>query len=210
MNGRDRKKFVAIVVGLLAIGLLFICLRHSTEPVYDGKPLRFWCDHLPGTFQFPGADFVRGFYGSTNQQEAKELRHTQEQALLAINALGTDCLPELLTRLRKKPPTSKIEIQSRWLAIRTGLMKPWRDPREMALTGIVELGHRARLIDPELTALTTNTDPWLRAAASYALDIVNRQEIDPRSWEEKLRIEVSNALRPSVSEPIQKTVDPQQ
>ncbi len=189
------KIFLAMVTALAILGSLIICLRSSREACYDGKSVSFWCDHLPPTVQLPGAGFAKGFYSSTNLQENKMLREMQEQALVAIDALGTKCLPELLSRLRRKDSPSQIQIQSRILAVRMGLIKPSGDPREMALTGILELGDRAKAIEPELTALKNDTDPWLSAAASYAVKSIRPRETGPQSWEEKLRTDVSNVLK---------------
>jgi hypothetical protein len=160
---------------ILAALLVVICFCVPRERSYAGKPVSLWCDYLPFTDQLPaalGGKFARMYRSSTNQAEQARFRDLETQALLAINTLGTNCLPELLSRLRKE--RSPIQFESRKLAAKLGFIKRtevdnWHTRRTSALTGILELADRAKTIAPELTALKGDADPWLSAAASYAL-----------------------------------------
>jgi hypothetical protein len=103
----------------------------------------------------------------------------EEQALTAIDTLGTNCLPALLSRLQKR--RSPLEFESRKLAAKLGFIKRtevgiWHMHRMEALTGILALGDRAKGAVPKLAALKADPDPWLSAAASYAL-----QQVSPES-----------------------------
>src|SRR4051812_24787779 len=90
----SRLKTSAGVLAVLAVAVLVILWDLSfKEPSYAGKPLSFWCAQLP--FTGFGGRFTRGYRSSTNQTEANSLREMQFQALEAVNALGTNCLPYL-------------------------------------------------------------------------------------------------------------------
>lgn len=180
---------------LLIITLVFVVLGGAIwlstpgEPMYHGKPPSFWCDHLP--FTGFGGRFTRGYRSSTNQTEANSLREMQFQALEAVNALGTNCLPDLLARLQRR--NSPLQLESRKLAARLGFIKRsevgiWHMGRMRALTGIVELGDRAQGIVPELTTLKTNADPWLSAAASYALNQISIKTAERIQYEERRKL----------------------
>jgi len=186
-------KASAGALAVLAVAALAILgFRTFREPSYAGKPFSFWCDRLPFTEQVStplGSRFARAQQYSRNGGEQQQFSETEQQALAAIDALGTNCLPGLLARLRRR--NSPLVFESRKLAARLGLIKRtpvgiWHVQRMRALTGIIELGSRAKVIEPELTALKTDADPWLRAAASYALNqMASQQELDLRLYNAK-------------------------
>jgi len=182
----------AVALAVVAVAVLAIIgSRSSKEPSYAHKSLSFWCDQLPFTEQgLPryGGGFTRAFRGSTNQAEQNTFRELERQGLDAIDALGTNCLPKLLARLQKR--NSPLQHESRKLAARLGLIKRsevglWHMRRMRALTGIVELGDRAKGIVPELTALKADPDPWLSAAASYALSQIATKAAERLDFEER-------------------------
>src|SRR5882762_6896004 len=96
----------AVALAVVAVAVLAIIgSRSSKEPSYAHKTLSFWCDQLPFTEQrLPryGGGFTRAFRGSTNQAEQNTFRELEWQALHAIDALGTNCLPKLLARLQRR------------------------------------------------------------------------------------------------------------
>jgi len=166
-----RKLFLATFIALLISTYLVICLRSSSDRLYAGKSVSFWCDRLPYTDMIDGS-FARKYRSATNPAEQDSLRDMEKQALLAITTLGTNCLPELLGRLRAV--NSPLQFETKLAAAKLGLMKQtevrnWHMRRMSALTGIVELGPAARDLVPELASLTDDADPWLSAAAGYAL-----------------------------------------
>jgi hypothetical protein len=74
-----------------------------------------------------------------------------------------------------------LQFESRKLAAKLGFIKRtevgiWHMRRMEALTGIVALGDRARAVTRELEILKSNPDPWLSAAASYALQQISPPE----------------------------------
>lgn len=176
------KVFVAIFTALLIALALVIWFCIPREPLYAGKPVSFWCDYLPFTDKVPAGfagSFTRMYRASTNQTEQARFRDLEAQALLAIDIQGTNCLPELLSRLRKRH--SPIQFESRKLAAKLGFIPQrevgiWHMRRMSALTGILELGSRAKTIAPELKALKGDPDAWLSAAASYALKQIETSE----------------------------------
>jgi hypothetical protein len=162
------------VIALAALSVLCVAAyRSSEEHSYANRPLAFWCDHLPFTDQMgPGGGFTRLNEYPTNAAEQQKLRGSEIKALAAIDALGTNCLAELIYRLRA--PGLPLQFESRKLAAKLGLIpvnrvNTWHMRRTRALTGIVELGDKGRNLVPDLTSLKTNSDAWLSAAASYAL-----------------------------------------
>lgn len=184
----SRKKAFTAMVASAAIGAAGLIWFHSSrEPVYRGKPLSFWCDQLPFTYQLPpgGSQFVRLHRNSTNQTEQATLREMERQALMAIDAFGTNSLPELLSRLRK--PRSPLRFEMRKISSKLGFIRQtevgiWHTRREQALTGILQLGEKASDAEPELLILKESAEPWLSAAASYALNqMAGRNRIEAES-----------------------------
>ena len=118
------KAFGAIYAALLTAIAVVICCCVPRERSYAGKPVSLWCDYLPFTDQMPaalGGSFARMYRSSTNQAEQARFRDLEKQALLAINTLGTNCLPELLSRLRQE--YSSMQFESRKLAAKVGFIK---------------------------------------------------------------------------------------
>jgi hypothetical protein len=184
LMGKSHKMTLGLVFAAAIIAAFaFIAFYSPKEPSYAGKPVSFWCDQLPFTHQLPpalGGGFSRGWRSSTNQTEQNRLREMEEQALTAIDTLGTNCLPTLLSRLKKR--RSPLQFESRKLAANLGFIKRtevgiWHMRRMEALTGIVELGYRSSAATQELEILKSDPDPWLTAAASYALQQVGPKKI---------------------------------
>src|SRR5436190_21764571 len=105
MRMSRKKKLGAAFAALVTAAFALICFPPSREPSYAGKPLSYWCDHLPFTEQLGAplaAGFFRGYRSSTNQAEQRRFREMEEKALTAIDTLGTNFLPALLSCLQKK------------------------------------------------------------------------------------------------------------
>jgi hypothetical protein len=179
------------VIALAALAMLCVARpRSSEEHSYANRPLAFWCDHLPFTDQVgPGGSFIRLNEYSTNAVEQQKLQGSEIKALAAIDALGTNCLAELIYRLRT--PGLPLQLESRKLAAKLGLIpgnrvNTWHMRRTRALTGIVELGDKGRSLVPDLTSLKTNSDAWLSAAASYALNRVEAATPEMQHYDREL------------------------
>jgi hypothetical protein len=176
------------ITGRLAMGLgytgggialaivVLVLLQRSPEPSHLGKPLNFWCERLPTTMQitisgFSGFSLAHSHPYSADLVVREAIRRTNDSAIAAIQAMGTNCLPMLMKRLDRSVSRS---ITIRKFAARAGLIKKSsvgieHIRRDQALTGILALGHRAEIIAPRLEELTRSPDPWLSAASSHAL-----------------------------------------
>ena len=89
--------------------------------------------------------------------------------MAAINVMGTNCMPELVKRLREKP--SQVQIQWTQFLIKLGAMKPapvapWDRRRMQALTAILELNDPC--FEPELSLMVKDKDAWIRMAGICA------------------------------------------
>src|SRR6266480_3605180 len=126
MSRRGITLLTSSVLSVLAAALFVLVRAHSSPTLlYKGKPLAFWCDRLPFTAQFPIAiapdGFARCGASSSNPEEERRFRKMEQQSLLAIATLGTNCLPELLKCFREK--TSPLASKIRYQAARIGLVK---------------------------------------------------------------------------------------
>jgi CRISPR/Cas system-associated protein endoribonuclease Cas2 len=69
----------------------------------------------------------------------------------------------------------EVQFELRKISAKLGFIKQtevgiWQMRRMRALTGILQLGEKANGATSQLLALKDSADPWLRAAASYALN----------------------------------------
>ena len=173
--------------GLLALLLVVAgALTHhllTREPSYEGKPFSYWLDQLPGTFLTGSGEYRR--YPATyktaaeGQADQERLKDLAQRARRAVSAIGPENLDVLVARLQWQDSRAKLTLQ-RW-AVRVGLMR-FPPPlsaqirRGQALTAIVDLGHRARPIVPQLLALTKSADASVRLAAVHALERIAPDE----------------------------------
>jgi hypothetical protein len=180
-----------IRVGLVAISLGALVFLATTlfqrEPTYRGAPLGYWLDRLPvkiavsngalitmegGTMNLPNQGISVNF-GTLSQYE-------KELAFLAVEAIGTNCLPLLVTHLGATEPEFPSWLE-KW-GVRMKLLNPARGltceiKREQALTAILRLGELARPIVPELISLSRSKDARVSLAAGHAL-----QKIAPEKF----------------------------
>src|SRR5690242_16635581 len=95
---------VAVLALLTVITVMFV--REGTgRPIsYRGKPLSYWCDHLPCANPSGGfvAVRIRSVPATPSASERVRIRELEEESMAAINVMGTNCMPELLRRLRER------------------------------------------------------------------------------------------------------------
>ena len=171
---------VLTIVLLLAFvsGIVWLCLPQ--EPSYKGKRFSYWLDQLPGTLVSD-----EGAIATT----APAFASTSQDAKAALDAVGTNGLRTLMSRLRGRDSRIKSAIQH--LGVRLGLFKAQYVPtaqmrRAQALTAIIKLDERAAPIVPNLIALTQSDDSEIRLAAAHALRNVARREYRRLEREDRL------------------------
>ena len=178
---RTKKSRVLLAVALLAAATVIAVVLLPHEPTYNGKSLSYWLDRLPCTWI--GADWsvavgVPLSYRTAQEAMADEARVSEEtrQAKCAVDAIGTNGLRTILSRLRSRDSKAKLTVQ-RW-ATRIGLLDPGpglhcaETRRGQALTALWRLHDRARPIAPGLVALTVSDDAGIRATAFSAISKV--------------------------------------
>src|ERR1043165_2524421 len=113
---------VAVLVLLTVVTVMFIRGGSGRQISYRGKPLSYWCDHLP--YSNPGGGFVAVRIRSlaATPSERIRIRELEGESMAALNVMGTNCMPELLRRLREKP--SQVQIQWTQFLIKLGVVKP--------------------------------------------------------------------------------------
>jgi hypothetical protein len=127
-----------LLVLLVAISVAWLLLR-PVEPVYNGKPLKFWAQQ----------------YGSNNWSRRKELAREAE---FAIRQIGTNAIPFLLDLMRARDSDLKKGLRQR-------LPRGWHDSlhlndnsgqeRRMGAHGLAALGPNASAAVPALINLAT-------------------------------------------------------
>lgn len=170
---------------LALIGLLLFCGKFipARRPVFEGKPLEYWLNQLPGTRQFRESRFTNvsltynltyygKVYGPTNP--VSKLEQIDEKAVQAIRTIGTNGLPKLLATLRKQDPS--LQKKAARLAARWGwgrYLPDMSDPgRWQAITAFRLLGSAANSAQPQLLVLSTNHDPSVSSAAAMVLNFL--------------------------------------
>src|ERR1044072_6517072 len=113
---------VAVLVLLTVVTVMLIRGGSGRLISYRGKPLSYWCDHLPYSNPSGGFVAVRIRSLAATPNESVRIRELEEQSIAAIHVMGTNCMPELLRRLREKP--SQVQIQWTQFLIKLGVMKP--------------------------------------------------------------------------------------
>jgi HEAT repeat protein len=145
MKKRNRILFFSLLVVLL-IAFAWFLLRQG-EPVYQGKPLSYWLDPKR--------------VGQGDEQEAD----------IAIRAMGTDAIPTLLSMLGTKDTRIrrgliKLSEKFDWLPLHI------RDREEilnMAMRGFEALGPIAKPAEPALVRFLRDSDSQTRVYAAYVL-----------------------------------------
>ena len=95
MKGRFRIVFLLLLVPVLG-GIAWLVLRsQEAEPVYQGKPLRLW---------------LKGF-------EAEQTSAEYSAAQSALQQIGTNALPTLISYLRRKDPS----FHRQWINLKAKL-----------------------------------------------------------------------------------------
>ena len=133
--------------------------HNDADLSYAGRSLGYWCDQLPSTVLMPGAGTGLSWGAGGINDEAE----------VAISALGTNCLPLLLSRLQSEYSPYQLglrKVLAKFRVISPSEVNKVQNRREQALTGIALLGRKADAILPAIANLKRG-DPWLSSAASY-------------------------------------------
>jgi len=132
---RKTRRYLLVTLLLAILGFVsWLLLSQPSEPVYQGKPLSYWCEQYTKTY---GQD--------ANMASVK-------QAGIAIRAIGTNAIPTLLNMLKARD--SKFKLKLIELAEKQHLINiKWKTAnfrRYEALRGFSALGPLAK---PALPAL---------------------------------------------------------
>ena len=148
MRNLDKKRVVVssvFLLGILAMAVV-LGLRREDEPAFHGRKLSSWLEKL------------------------RDSRRANPEAVNAIQTIGTNGLPTLLRKLRRKDFILKNAVCD-WLRLRHALPRPFTTEREEkadAVTGFKILGPRARPALPALEELLS--DEW--RSASFAANAI--------------------------------------
>jgi len=118
---RSKRTWALLIAALAVFLAVLVFILQPNEPAYKGKPLSYWLDQLPATFgSTSGATEVSPTFYNTAQRE----QQTQliREAKDAVDALGTNCLQTLVTRLACAD--SRAKSFARGWAVRLGLRDP--------------------------------------------------------------------------------------
>jgi HEAT repeat protein len=135
------KKWTLFTVALLFVASFaaaFICLLHSTEPIYQGRSLTYWIEQYRNT------------RGSESSREAAD----------AVRNIGTNALPTLLTMLKTKDSAFRTALIN-WSAKQSFVnfdLKEASVPRFQAQLGYEILGPIAQSQIPQLIQILTNNN----------------------------------------------------
>ena len=143
---------LAVVLAMLAGGIAWQVLSQR-EPVYQGKPLRFWLRQWATT----NLDGGGGNIG--RQTEA------------AIRQLGTNVIPLYLDILTTRESALKLRlltlVPSRWAGqLPTSNV---HEDRLLGAYGLIALGTDSKPAVPALMTFLNDDDPDVRAAAAFTL-----------------------------------------
>lgn len=135
---RKPRRILLITLLIAAVGFVsWLIVCQPSEPIYQGKPLTFWCEQYADNF-YPDSD--------------NELK---KQAELAIRTIGTNAVPTLLRMLKAKD--SKFKLRLIELASKQHLINiKWKMAEFRhgeALQGLLALGPQAKSALPTLLEL---------------------------------------------------------
>ncbi len=176
---RSKSSRVLLAVVLLLATTVVTFILVPNEPSYNGKSLSYWLDRLPCTLIGIDGSVAVAMpisYKSAEEGKADRARVSEmaRQAKNAVDAIGTNGLRTILSRLRSRDSKAKLTVQD-WAA-RLGLLNPGLPSAEkrrgQALTALWRLDDRARPVAPGLVTLTKSDDIGIRAAAFSALSKV--------------------------------------
>ncbi len=130
---RKTRRYLLVTLLIAAVSVAsWLLLSQPGEPVYQGKSLTFWCDHCA----------AKSFLSSDQE--------LQEQAGIAIRAIGTNAIPTLVRMLRAKDSKlNLIELASKQHVINIEL-KTATDRHYEALMAFMCLGPEAKFAVPAL------------------------------------------------------------
>jgi hypothetical protein len=98
MNLATKRRILTLSLLIAVVGVAsWLLLRPEPEPVYQGKPLTYWCEQYIAT------------YGPNSQGKSRA------QVEIAIRAIGTNAIPTLL-RWLKTDEDSKLKVKLLQLA----------------------------------------------------------------------------------------------
>src|SRR5260370_12669481 len=93
MNMTNKRRNLTVTLLIAAVGFVsWLILSRPDEPVYQGKSLSYWCDHC-----------AANSFLSSDQE-------LQEQAGIAIRAIGTNAIPTLLRMLKARDSKFKLGL----------------------------------------------------------------------------------------------------
>lgn len=148
---------LCVVVFIAGLGALSWFCMVPREPVYDGKPLSAWLDEWDR------------YILAWDQKSPDRPKH--DRALAAIQQIGTNAIPSLLSMAARKDPTWKKRLIA--LAKKQSLIRlKFRPPGEYhskAANGFGALGAAAQPAVPVLIGLLRDEEPEVRASAAFCL-----------------------------------------
>jgi len=185
------------VIGLVLAGFAFLLFvsrfLRSDEPTYQGKPVSVWFKEyafasnavLSTVSGIQGGRTVIGqiTFGSrmialsSSNAPVRIWSVTPDPAWTALQALGSNAVPQLVYRLRigKMDRTYEQVFTNLPSALQRKLPNPAQKKwfRMRALEAIGKLGDPARAASPALLELLRQNDPWLRRDVVFALRSVH-------------------------------------
>ena len=148
-----RRTWVVVVLSLALVAVMICSLpRGVEEPVYDGKRYTEWVQQISALGE--GAAVERG----------------RQEAIAAIEAIGTNAIPYLLQEIGSKDSSVKqllIRVMPQW---GRPVPAPWR--RDRAQVGLRILRHHAALFTPSLKEL--QNDPELAPTIRPLMESLER------------------------------------
>jgi HEAT repeat protein len=152
---KKRRRVLLAVAVMVILGAAIVLSLAPWEPVYQGKPLRFWLQ----AYRIPP---VSGLAPAVIDPDAP----SPDEAGKAIRAMGTNAIPTLLRMLQYQEPSLKVSLRdylTRWfprLRIRSNY---GHERNHQAMMAFSALGSNAAPCAPQLIALyDEHPDPFLR------------------------------------------------
>ncbi|HXT41830.1 MAG TPA: HEAT repeat domain-containing protein [Candidatus Angelobacter sp.] len=149
---RRYQRATLVAIGVIALVFLLAILLRPREPAYQGKRLSQWMEDFDGD------------------------QETEDRAMVAVKAIGTNAVPFLLDVIRAKEPVWEPKLV--WLEWKlmglSGHREPWpgNTPtfkhQMRAIMAFQALGSSAEVAIPELTVLLQAEDTAGHAALALA------------------------------------------
>jgi HEAT repeat protein len=154
----NRRTKVALGIWFVTVsGVVFWQFLGRSEPLYDRKPLTAWLQKEPEFFE-----------------EAEEKGSDGWRAVIAIRHIGQDAVPYLVEMARvKDSPLKKLIISAfPFEQPISGIIRPAKETRQMAVFGFYALGPMGKDAVPALIELLRDKDIGVRYHAAQCLGYI--------------------------------------